>query len=50
MIFVILCLWQFFLTNEINDNKKRKIWMYEMNEKRIKSNKNLNFLTESRVK
>jgi len=45
---VIPLLWQFLLNSEINDNKKRKIWVHNINKKRTENNTIFNFLAELR--
>jgi len=44
---VIPLLWQFLLNSEINENnRKRKIWVHEINKKRTENNTIFNFLAE----
>lgn len=45
---VVPLMWQFLLNSEISNDKKCKIWMHEINQKRLENNTILNFLAELR--
>ena len=41
-------MWQFLLNSESSKKKKRKIWMHEINKKRLENNTILNLMAELR--